>query len=360
MAQSKVNKQQTKSIQRRDLPLTILAWIGVIGVFFFVIQHVWHTVIVLIFACVIAYLLFPAIKFLGKFMPRFLAILIIYLLLICGFGTFLYLFLRAAIFQINTLISTIHKLFISGTPNPTTPIFRFFNGIGLPHSAVSAMGQDLIKYFEQFAGNILPFIGNFLDFLLSTALVVVISIYLLIDGERIVRWISDTRNVPKVYRSKVQFFVTVSHQVVGGYLRGQLVLALIIGILVGLGMILFHVPYALLLGLLAFIMEFVPTLGTFISGATCVLLAIPQGWLIALLVLIYFIGVHVIESDIVGPRIIGKAIGIRPLVSLLAILVATELFGIYGAIFAAPIIGLLQAIFIAAWKDWKKLHSEEF
>ncbi|HSW97083.1 MAG TPA: AI-2E family transporter [Candidatus Saccharimonadales bacterium] len=349
-----------KTTQRRDLPLTILAWIGVIAVLFFIIQKIWHSLIILIFGCVLAYMLFPVMKFLQRYMNRIWAILIIYVVLICAFGTFIYFSLQIAISQITALIPTIHKIFFYTSPQQVPPIFLFLNSFGLSQESVLAAGRELTKYLEQFATNILPLIGHILDSVLSTTIVIVISIYLLTDGERIANWLNDASNIPLSHRGKVQFFLQTLHRVVGAYIRGQLLLSMIIGVLVGVGMAIFHVPYAILLGLVAFIMEFVPILGTFISGTACVLLALTQGWLIALLVLLYFIGLHIIEADIVGPRIVGRALGIHPLVSLLAILVASDLFGFYGVLFGAPAIGLLQAIFTTIWKDWKKLHQEEF
>jgi len=136
------------------------------------------------------------------------------------------------------------------------------------------------------------------------------------------------------------------NQVVGGYVRGTLILATLIGVLVGFGMALLHVRYALLLGILAFFMEFVPVLGVMVSGVVCVAVALFTGWLSAVFVAIYFVVVHVIEGDVVGPRIMGKAVGIHPGVAIVALVAGSELFGIWGALFGAPLAGLVQAIFL--------------
>ena len=122
----------------------------------------------------------------------------------------------------------------------------------------------------------------------------------------------------------------------------------------------FHVPYALLLGFLAFILEFIPILGTLVSGGICILLALTQGWITVLLVLVYFIVIHVIEGDILGPRIVGKALGLHPLVSILVLIAGAELFGITGALFASPVAGIGQAVLIVFWSEWKETHSQEF
>jgi predicted PurR-regulated permease PerM len=147
---------------------------------------------------------------------------------------------------------------------------------------------------------------------------------------------------------------------VGGYIRGQLSLAVLVGLLVGVGMALFHVPYALLLGVVAFVLEFIPILGTLASGAICTLLALTQGWLIALGVLVYFIVVHILEGDIIGPRIVGEAVGLHPIVSIAALVAGSELFGIWGALFASPIAGVLQALLVALWIQWRATHPEQF
>jgi predicted PurR-regulated permease PerM len=91
-----------------------------------------------------------------------------------------------------------------------------------------------------------------------------------------------------------------------------------------------------------------------------VLLAVPQGWLIAVIVLVYFVVVHVIESDIVGPRIVGQSIGLHPIVSLAALIAGAELFGIGGALFASPVAGVLQALLVAIWLEWRATHPHQF
>jgi len=100
--------------------------------------------------------------------------------------------------------------------------------------------------------------------------------------------------MPKRQKSRIIFFLNTMQRVVGGYIRGQIILAFLIAALVGIGMSLLHVPYAVLLAAVAFVLEFIPILGSFISGAICVLLALTQGWLIALAVLVYFIFIHII------------------------------------------------------------------
>src|SRR5207253_2826747 len=103
-----------------------------------------------------------------------------------------------------------------------------------------------------------------------------------------------------------------------------------------------------------------PVLGTLVSGTICVLLALTRGWVIAVIVLVYFVVVHVLEGDVIGPRIVGKTIGLHPVVSLAALIAGTELFGIVGALLASPVAGVLQALLIAIWMDWRAAHPKDF
>src|SRR5207248_2283505 len=85
-----------------------------------------------------------------------------------------------------------------------------------------------------------------------------------------------------------------------------------------------------------------------------------QSWFLAVLVLVYFIVVHVIEGDIVGPRIVGRAVGVHPAVSIFALLAGAELFGIWGALFASPLAGLLQTFLSEVWREWRAYHAAQY
>jgi predicted PurR-regulated permease PerM len=195
----------------------------------------------------------------------------------------------------------------------------------------------------------LGIIGGILSTIVDIILVLILSVYLTADGPAIAQLLR--RETPGQQRWRTDLIIGIVNQVVGGYVRGMLTLATLIGLLVGFGMWLLHVQYPVLLGVLAFFMEFIPVVGVLISGAVCVLIALFTGWINAVLVLGYFVIVHVIEGDVVGPRIMGKAVGIHPATGLIAFVAGTELFGVWGALLAAPLAGLLQAVGTAAWLE---------
>ena len=206
-----------------------------------------------------------------------------------------------------------------------------------------------VAYGKTVAAQSVDIITSVLGTIVDIILVLILSVYLTANGQRIAQRLQN--ETPSAQRRHTELLIAIVNQVVGGYIRGTLTLAALVGFLVGAGMLVLHVQYAVLLGILAFFMEFIPVLGVLVSGAVCVLVALFQGWILALIVLGYFVFVHVIEGDVVGPRIMGRAVGIHPATALVALVAGTELFGIWGALFASPVAGLLQAIGTAAWRE---------
>jgi len=118
---------------------------------------------------------------------------------------------------------------------------------------------------------------------------------------------------------------------VGGLLHGVLFLATVMAIVTIVGATIIGVPFALLIGVIVFIFEFVPQVGAYISGFIGVLFAATQGWEVALIYLIFVSLVQgVLDAQILAPRILGHAVGLHPVVSLFAMLVFGSLFGLLG------------------------------
>jgi len=347
-----------KWARRRDIPLAILAWTAVVAVVFWAAGHIVRSLLLLIIAALLAYALAPAVKFLQRFMPRILAILIVYLLVLGALSLLIYLVMSTSIVQGLALARYIKQLLTPAANGQPTPLEQTLMSIGLSQAQIAAGREQIIQQIESIARSVIPILRSVFDFILDTIVVAVLSIYFLIDGARVASWIRA--NAPASQEQRVHFLLDTLERIVGGYIRGQLFLAFLIGILVGVGMVFVQPGYAVLLGVLAFVFAFVPVLGTFVSGATCVLLALPRGWIWAVCVLGYFVLIHIFEGEVVGPRIVGKAIGLHPIVSLTALVAGAELFGIWGALFASPLAGILQAMLVAVWKEWRATHPEQF
>src|SRR5579859_1500394 len=346
-----------KWVRRCGLPMVILAWSAVVLLILWLAGHIISTIFLLIVAALLAYALAGVVKLFARVMPRFLAILIVYLLVLGAIVVLLYLVVSTAIQQFVSLATYVQQLLTPKGGHPSQ-VEQILGRFGITQSQFDAVRNQALAYIEGFAGNLVPLLTGLLSGIVDFILVAVLSIYFISSGARVSSWLRS--NMPDQQQGRMRFLLDTLQRVVGGYVRGQLIMCGLIGVLVGVGMYVIGVPFALLLGVLAFVLEFIPVLGTLTSGAICVLLALTRGWLIALIVLAYFIFVHVIEGDVVGPRIISKTIGLHPIVSMAALIAGAELFGIPGALLASPVAGVLQALLIAIWTDWRETHPRDF
>lgn len=344
-----------KWARRRDIPLAILAWIGVLAVIAWGATHIVRVLLLLTMAALLAYALAPLVKLLQRLIPRPLAIVVVCLFGLAVLALLFYLIAMTALHQFSSLSHQVAYL-LTPAKGKVSPLERSLLSFGITEVQITTFREQVIARLEGVASSAVPIVTRILDFLLDIVVIAVMTIYLLIDGGRIANWCRQ--NLPAW--AQADFVIDTLQRVVGGYIRGQVILAVLIGLLVGIGMALFRVPYALLLGVLAFILEFIPILGTLVSGAICTLIALTQGWLIALGVLIYFIVVHVLEGDIVGPRIVGEAVGLHPVVSIAALIAGSELFGVVGALLASPVAGIIQVFIVALWVHWRNTHPEQF
>jgi predicted PurR-regulated permease PerM len=350
-------------VRARDTGVAILVWIFVIIVIAWLIGHFITSVLLFVIAALLAYALVPGVTLLQRWMPRTIAVAIVYLLaltVICGLG---YLLFSTAVSQLVTFAKDIPDLLRPSTPDNPSAIARLLKPLGITDAQINATREQVLNWLQSSAGQIVnsavPILTSLASGIIDAVLVFILSVYLVSDGPRVYRWLSTA--TPNKHRTRILFFLNTLRRTVGGYIRGQLIMSTFIGVLVGGGMAAFQVPYSLLLGILAFILEFIPIVGTIISGAACVLIALAtRGYIIALLVLGYFVFVHILEGDVVGPRVTGRVLGLHPVVAIMALVAGSELFGIWGAVFGAPVVGLLQAILVSAWTEWREAHPEQF
>ncbi len=341
--------------------LEILAAITLAIVLLWGVGHIITTVLVVLIAALIAYAIVPVVELFRRVMPRPLAILLAYLIVIIILGAVVYSVVNTAVFQISALV---HNASTWLTPNNKGqfPLMDLLHTIGLSDTQISDLERQILAGLSNLAGSfasgLIPLLSGVAGGLLNILLTVVISIYLLVDGSRAISWLRKA--APKSHRSQISSTLEILQRVVGGYIRGQILLSAIIGFLVGTGLFVIGFPYAVLMGVLTFITEFIPVLGTIFAGAVAVILALTQGWVMTIIVLGFFILVHIFEGYVLAPRLIGKAVQLNPAIMLIALIAGSELFGPLGAIFAAPTAGLLQALFIAAWIQYRQTHKEEF
>ena len=153
-----------------------------------------------------------------------------------------------------------------------------------------------------------------------------------------------TRFAPPQHRPRLQRLLATIGNRLGHWARAQLLLAIFFGLAFGLGLRIAGVPYAATLGVIGGVIEIVPYIGGFITLVLAVLVAATQNpWLIIWVAIWYTIVVQV-QAHVLAPILMGRVVGMHPLVVVIALFVGAESLGIFGALLAVPIAVVLQAI----------------
>jgi predicted PurR-regulated permease PerM len=348
--------------RRLIILLTILAAIALAVTFFWGISHIITSVLVVVIAAFIAYAIAPVVEILHKVMPRALAILLTYLVVFIIIGLISYSLVSTAIFQIQVLVRSA-SVWLKPDNSGSISLLALLLKLGLTQAQINALEQQIVGTLSNLAGSlaggVLPMLGGVVGGMLNILLTIVISIYLLVEGAGAFRWLR--KETPRSWRGQLSSTLEILQRVVGGYIRGQITLCATVGLLVGASLFVIGFPFAVLMGVLTFITEFIPVIGTIFAGSVAVLLALSQGgWVMAIEVLGFYVLVHIFEGYFLAPRLVGNAVKLNPAIMLIALTVGSELFGIFGAIFAAPTAGLLQAFFTAFWIQYRRTHKGEF
>lgn len=302
-------------------------------------------------AGVLAYALNPVVRGLERWrVPRALAVVGVFLVLIFVVVAGLLVVIVPAVGQVQSLIQ-----------NPQA-IARQANGLVEQAQNLPYVGQYVVELDQDRALQLLrsnaPSPGQVVDVatgvlggvfgvfgtLLNLLLMVLVSVYLLFDRERITRGVHDA--IPEMIHDQVFELFSAVEQALIKYLRGQFLLCAIMGV-IGWAIGFFVIgEYALLIGVWVAITEIIPVLGAFLGAVPAVVIAlfVPDGgFTTALIVAVLFLVAQQVEGNILVPRIQGGSVGVHPLWVLFATLAGTALYGIVGAIFAVPIVAIVAS-----------------
>ena len=180
-------------------------------------------------------------------------------------------------------------------------------------------------------------------------LTIVILYFLLKDGPRIWRFL--LRPVSEAHRRRMLLVGEHAVGVLGGYVRGTALIALVDAVIIGVALVILQVPLALPLAVLVFLGAFIPLAGATISGAFAALVAlVANGWVTAVIVVLIVVAVNQIEGDVLAPAVLGRAVSLHPLAILLALTGGAIVAGILGALLAVPITAVVWTA-IMAWAE---------
>ena len=328
----------------------ILLGVGVFLLVFFV-RQLSGVLLTFFMAAILAYVLNPLVRRLEQLgVPRVVAVVGVFAVLILVIVAALLVLIIPAIGQVQGLIQ-----------NPQS-VVRGVNDVAgraqeLPYvgEQIAQVDQkavtELVRSNAPSAGQVfqgaMGFIGGVFGVfgsVLNLFLLLIISIYLLLDRERITRAVLGS--IPATVRDHVTGLLHAVETTLIKYLKGQLALCAMMGV-IGWAIGFFAIgQYALVIGLWVALTEIIPVLGAFLGAVPAVLIALfvqDGGVTTALIVAGLFLVAQQVEGNLLVPRIMGGSVGVHPLWVLFATLAATALYGIIGAIFAVPMVAIVAA-----------------
>ncbi|HJG81239.1 MAG TPA: AI-2E family transporter [Brevibacterium senegalense] len=225
------------------------------------------------------------------------------------------------------------------------------NPFGLDSSIIAQyLDQGLdqgLTYLEENASNLLGgaagAVSSVGSFATGTLLALVAAFFFLYDGRNMFNW--AVRLMPSPARARTEGAALRGWQTLVQYVRVQIIVAAVDAIGIGIGALAIGIPLAIPLTLLVFLGSFIPIVGAVVTGAIAVIVAlVSQGFIPALIMLGVVLLVQQIEGNVLQPFIMGKAVSVHPLAVILTVAAGGFLFGIVGALFAVPLIAVVNTV----------------
>ncbi|GCE16514.1 AI-2E family transporter [Dictyobacter kobayashii] len=336
----------------------ILIWAILFYFFFMALARVGAALTLIFAGALLAYLIYPIVLFLERFIPHVIAIVIVFAMLLAVLCLLVASVGQAVFGQIAALPGLISWLQSRDGQQQIHGILNNLSKVGISSNQINATLNQIFVQLQHFLYGLIPFWQGTFNVLIDIIVVATVAVYFIQSGPRMIHWMREQSFFS--YQKEVNFLLDEIDRAIGGYFRGLFIVGAIAGVLTWLVLWLLGVPYAVLLGLIVFVSNFIPVIGGYIGGPLCILMAIPQGWVTVLIVAVFvFLLQGVFLGQILSPRILGKAVGIHPILAIFALFAGSELFGIVGGILAVPVVGVIQHIVVAAWSKRKQLHPEE-
>ena len=313
--------------------MTILKVIAILLLIYFL--YIIRDVLLLVFvALFLATLLNPAARALARYrIPKGVTVVFLYLVMFGLAILVVGLLLPLVIDQSSQILGSFGKSWVSLAGNIQS-LKQFSTTYGL-----SANVQAGVQSVEQQIGNAASGLVSTLENVfggLAGLVVVLVMAYYMVVQERAAR--DAFRNfVPEQYKVLASTVIRRVEEKIGQWLIGQMALCLVIGVLYFIGLSVIGIQSALILSIFGGFTELVPYLGPFLGAVPVVILALSDSPFKALLACIVIVIIQQAEGHIIVPKVMQKAVGINPLVSIIALLVGAKLFGIIGLLLAIPV-----------------------
>lgn len=335
-------RSSTPEIRVTITPGTILS-ILLIGAGAWLAFYLWDLLVVVLTAIVLASAIEPATRYFCRFgIPRVGGVLIVYVLFIGTLITLFYFFIPPLVREASSFIGAVPEYLDRLTAiSPDAPQ-NSLQSIQTPQMAafretLAQLRASLISV-EAGAGHA---IASIFGGLASFVLIMVLSFYFAVREEGIDDFLRLV--TPNKHQAYVLDLWRRSQEKIGRWMQGQLLLSLIVGVLIYISLSIFEVRYALLLAILAALLELIPVFGSIIAAVPAVAIGIIDGGTpLALIIIGIYILVNQLEGNVIYPLVVQKVVGVPPLLVIIALLAGLKIAGFLGVLLSVPAAAIIR------------------
>lgn len=329
-------------------PKTILVWVGTALSLLLVYSlrgQLLPALTPFVFAMLLAYLLEPFVDALErKKVPRVIAILVMYALLlslVIMFGVFV---VPIIVGEVNSLIKQVPALTVE-IQNMINHLQDQYSKINLPTSVTDTIQRNLISiqnYLLGLLNGVPQVIFGLFSKVVTIVLIPILAFYMLKDIKDIKRGLVNL--VPTGQRTRVVALFGRIDDTIGAWIRGQLTVGFIVGSLVVVGLEIVGMDFSIMLGTITGMTNIIPYFGPIIGATPAVLLALLRSPALAVKVIIVQLVAQQIESNFITPQILGRQLGLHPLIIIFSLLLGAQFGGLAGLLFAVPVAAVIKVV----------------
>lgn len=307
----------------------LLVILLIIAVSLYLFQIFWQvlgifsdSIAILVLSWILNIILEPLVEKTIKFfhIPRILSAFLIYLLVFGFFAIAIILFIPTVVSQIQSLSHILPGYLVNSPPM----VKQFIN-------------STILSF-----GNALSLIPSVAQFLVNLFVVLIISFYFVIDKAKIQKEIMLL--IPRKMHNEIIFIQKTIDDTFGSFLRVQILLGLIIGLLTWIVLVIFGIQFGASTAFISGVFTIIPLLGPFLGIIPPIAITFFTEPNKALLIFVILVALQQVVFNIIAPKLLGKALNLHPVVVLISFFVGFKVAGIIGAIFAIPVLGVLAVI----------------
>lgn len=334
-------------VKDKRLNFVISITIGLV-ILFYVLSKLKWLFIYFSIALMLAYFFDPLYRYLiHKKVPKVLAIIVV-------FGIIITLLILTIVFLIPSVINQLNVLyreipnFIENYQNLILSIkpqlSKFINPADVEILLKENL-SELQKGILGFSQTIIIYLSNIVSSITFGIVIIPLILFYLMRDMVIFKenlYIFVSKGNKKEFKEVLE---KIDH-IVSGFIRGRIIVCFIVGTLIGIGLYFLNLKFALIIGIVSGIFNFIPYLGPIVGVVLALIFALGQPWWILLMIVVLFVLVNQLEAIYLNPNILGKELGLHPLTVILSMLICGLLLGILGILVAVPLAAILKVLAI--------------